>query len=214
MISEFSKRVLSTIILLPISLLLIYKGGYYFNFFISVILIISLLEWLKFNLELYIKISGSIFLLFSFYCIYEIRNYPTFGIYFFLFILTICVSTDIGGYCFGKILKGPKLTIISPNKTYSGMVGSFLLSILFTLLYLKFLRNYYILNINYDFNYLLIIFLISLISQLGDILISYFKRKSKLKDTGNLIPGHGGVLDRIDGMIFVFPVIYLIKFFI
>tara|TARA_B100001027_G_scaffold214844_1_gene187739 strand:- start:859 stop:1506 length:648 start_codon:yes stop_codon:yes gene_type:complete len=115
----------------------------------------------------------------------------------FYFIITICVSTDIGGYVFGKILKGKKLTKISPNKTYSGLYGSYILSTsLCVFFYDKF------------FSYQIIILtciLISTISQLGDLFFSYLKRKAKIKDTSTILPGHGGVLDRIDGMIFAIP---------
>jgi phosphatidate cytidylyltransferase len=117
----------------------------------------------------------------------------------------ICASTDIGGYIFGKIFKGPKLTKISPKKTYSGVIGGYLLSIIF---YYSFINLQYGNEINS--NDLVFILLISTISQLGDITISYFKRLSKIKDTGKILPGHGGLLDRVDGMIFAFPFSYAI----
>ena len=120
----------------------------------------------------------------------------------FLFIISICISTDIGGYIFGKILKGKKLTKISPNKTYAGMFGSFFLSILITSFLFKNFINFK------DILYYSII--ISSISQIGDLSISYLKRKSKIKDTGKLIPGHGGILDRLDGIIFAIPLILFI----
>ena len=134
------------------------------------------------------------------------------GEFFFLFIILICILTDLGGYTFGKIFKGPKLTKISPNKTYSGVVGSFLFSIVVGSLFLEYIDN----NLleKYPIKILLGILLISLISQLGDLIISYFKRKAKLKDTGNILPGHGGLLDRVDGMIFVVPTIFILTFII
>ena len=118
-----------------------------------------------------------------------------------------------GGYIFGKLFKGPKLTKISPKKTYSGMVGGFIFPLLFSLIYLKF-SNKFDFKLGIDVNlYLINVFLISGISQIGDITISYFKRLSKVKDTGKIIPGHGGILDRIDGMIFAFPFAFiLLKF--
>lgn len=116
----------------------------------------------------------------------------------FLIIVTICISSDIGGYIFGKIFKGKKLTKISPNKTYSGMYGSFILSIFITLIiFFKFMTIEKLI-------FIAIIF--STISQLGDLIISYLKRRAKLKDTGNLLPGHGGLLDRFDGLIFTIPI--------
>ena len=116
-----------------------------------------------------------------------------------IFIITICILSDIGGYIFGKTFKGKKLTKISPNKTYSGMYGSFLLTILFSLVY-----SYSISFIDLE----IILFtsiVISAICQIGDLFISYLKRKAKLKDTGNILPGHGGLLDRIDGILFALP---------
>ncbi len=113
------------------------------------------------------------------------------------YILLICISTDVGGYVFGKTFKGKKLTKISPNKTFSGMYGSFLLPLtIFAVFY-----NFSILNIEY----LYLSIFISFISQIGDLFISSLKRKARLKDTGNLLPGHGGILDRIDGIIFAVP---------
>ena len=116
---------------------------------------------------------------------------------FLLIIFFICIFTDIGGYIFGKIFKGKKLTKISPNKTYSGMIGSYILSSFVV----------YILFKNYlgTKELLFFIFIISSISQAGDIFISMLKRKAKLKDTGKLLPGHGGILDRIDGLYFAIP---------
>ena len=113
-------------------------------------------------------------------------------------IITICVSTDIGGYVFGKIFKGKKLTKLSPKKTYSGMIGSFILSFLSVLLFFK---NFYDI-------YFLIIFSLSIssISQIGDIFISFLKRKAKIKDSSSILPGHGGLLDRFDGLIFAIPI--------
>tara|TARA_B100001248_G_C27190683_1_gene366595 strand:- start:70 stop:576 length:507 start_codon:yes stop_codon:yes gene_type:complete len=152
-------------------------------------------------------ITGIIFLILSFYSVFRLTNFET-DYFYFIFILIICVSTDIGGYIFGKIFKGKKLIKISPNKTYSGMFGSFILSLLFSYLFLQLTNVFPYLKFN-SINTLIFILLISLISQVGDIIISYFKRKSKIKNTGNIIPGHGGLLDRIDGMIFAFPFGYL-----
>jgi len=122
-----------------------------------------------------------------------------------LFITILCVSTDIGGYVFGKIFKGPKLTKFSPKKTYAGMIGGYSLSIISTIILINFYSSEELI-----IKWLIFAILISTISQLGDIIISYFKRLSKIKDTGKIIPGHGGLLDRVDGMIFAFPFSYLI----
>ncbi len=116
---------------------------------------------------------------------------------FFVFFLTICVATDIGGYIFGNLFKGKKLTKISPNKTYSGLIGSYVLS---SLVFFYFYHQF-----KFSYSLLIFTYLISLVSQIGDLFISYLKRKAKVKNTGNLLPGHGGILDRIDGMIFAIP---------
>ena len=117
-----------------------------------------------------------------------------------------CISTDIGGYIFGKIFKGPKLTTISPNKTYAGMFGGYLLSLICLIVITNFI-DYSIKT----FQLILITILLSTVSQVGDIIVSYFKRQANIKNTSNLIPGHGGLLDRIDGMIFAVPALYLIE---
>tara|TARA_X000001036_G_scaffold29388_1_gene24253 strand:- start:161 stop:622 length:462 start_codon:yes stop_codon:yes gene_type:complete len=146
--------------------------------------------------------------MFSFYTIFQIRNDFNQDYFHILFIAIICISTDIGGYIFGKLLKGPKLTKLSPNKTYAGVIGSFLLAIIIIILFFELTFN--IFNFRFDLETLIFVLAVSLVSQIGDIIISYFKRLSKIKDTGNIIPGHGGILDRIDGMIFAYPFSYLI----
>ena len=117
---------------------------------------------------------------------------------FLFFILIICISTDIGGYVFGKIFKGKKLTSISPNKTYAGAIGSYLLSFVISLIFFN--------ELNSKVNYLVITFIISSLSQIGDLIISYLKRKAKLKDAGSILPGHGGLLDRLDGILLATPI--------
>ena len=151
-------------------------------------------------------IPGFIFLVFSFYSIYQIRNINENSYQYFLIILVICIFTDIGGYIFGKTFKGPKLTSYSPNKTISGLIGSYI----FALCSIPFLFYFNQLELKNLFLTIIFVIMLSTISQLGDIVISFFKRKSRIKDTGNIIPGHGGLLDRIDGMLFVFPFAYLI----
>ena len=155
-----------------------------------------------------IKIFGLFFLFFSFFSTIYLRQYI--GLNFFLFLIIVCIFTDIGGYIFGKTFKGPRLTKVSPKKTYAGVIGSFLISLIFGLIYIKYLgqKSRILLEIDPIFIILLIL-LISLISQVGDLIISYFKRKAKIKDTGKILPGHGGFLDRIDGIIFVMPLTYL-----
>ncbi len=117
----------------------------------------------------------------------------------------ICIFSDIGGFTFGKFFKGKKLTKISPNKTVSGSIGSFILSLLLVPFFYYIFETNELLIKKLEF-YVFFVIIISLASQLGDIFISYLKRKAKVKDTGNLLPGHGGLLDRIDGMLLAIPV--------
>ena len=209
MIKEFEKRLLSSLILIPIAIFFIIQGSAFFTFFLSILFLATSYEWLKMSKKNnLLKILGIIFLLFSFYVAYKIREGESFKL--FLFIVVICISTDIGGYIFGKIFKGPKLTKISPKKTYAGVIGSFLLSLVTGLTFIHYFgRDPTKLNTE-GLPLLLMILFISLVSQIGDLIISYFKRKAKLKDTGKIIPGHGGLLDRIDGLIFVFPAIFIL----
>jgi phosphatidate cytidylyltransferase len=204
---EIIKRILSSIILLPTVLFFIIKGSFLFNFFIFICFLITTYEWLKLSKNNLLKFFGTIFIVISFYTIFNIRNEFDRDYFHLLLVVIICVSTDIGGYVFGNIFKGPKLTKISPKKTYSGVIGSFLLSLIFTNLFLDFLSN--VETFEFTKEMFLFILLVSLVSQIGDIIISYFKRKSKIKDTGTIIPGHGGILDRIDGMIFALPFAYV-----
>ena len=205
-INETIKRVLSSIILFPIIIFIIKTGSYLFNFMIILFFFVSSYEWIKMNIKYFYKFLGIIILIFSFYSIFKLRNEFDSNYIYLLLVTFICVLTDIGGYLFGKFFKGPKLTKISPNKTYSGMVGSFLLPLIFFYIFLNFINQEFF---SFTKEMLFFILLISLISQLGDLLISYFKRQSNIKDTGSIIPGHGGLLDRIDGMIFAFPLSYL-----
>ena len=207
---ELFKRILSSLILIPISLFFIIKGSNFFNFFLIVIFSISLYEWHYLSLKKTYYLPGFIFIILSFYTVYFLRHEGEYQI--FLLILLTCIATDIGGYIFGKILKGPKLTKVSPNKTYSGLLGGFVLSVIFASIYFN---NLSILslaasNIKIELEIVLIVLSISFISQIGDLVISFFKRKSKIKNTGKIIPGHGGLLDRIDGMIFAYPYTFIL----
>ena len=206
--NELIKRILSSLVLIPIVLFVIIKGSIYFNFFLIVCFFIILFEWHKVCKKKNCYYLGIIFLIFSFYTTYSLYNFNESYINF-LFVLLICVSTDIGGYTFGKLLKGPKLTSISPKKTYSGVFGGFIFTILSISFFFKNSFFFHEHSKTLVATYTLAIF-ISVVSQIGDILVSYFKRINKIKDTGNIIPGHGGLLDRVDGMIFAFPFYYLI----
>jgi len=202
MSNELVKRILSSIVLLSLAFIFLISGPLYLIFLIVFCFIIACHEWNKMNKNNYFKIAGLIFLLFSFYSFYNL----SIEMFTLIFVILICVSTDIGGYVFGKIFKGPKLTKISPNKTYAGVFGGYFLSLICLLI----ITNY-VDFLGITFQLFLLTILISTVSQVGDIIISYFKRQAKIKNTGNLLPGHGGLLDRIDGMIFAVPTFYLIN---
>ena len=213
---ELQKRILSSVVLIPTVLFFIVKGTYFFNFFILICLAISIYEWHYMSKKKEYKLPGIIFLILSFYSAYFFRN-EFYGDYlYFIMIIFICVFTDIGGYIFGNFFKGPKLTKISPKKTYSGVIGGYLFSIIFMILffnnfdYISEITNIKTTTKELSLNNFILTIFISTVSQFGDITVSYFKRQSKIKDTGKIIPGHGGLLDRIDGIIFAFPATYLI----
>jgi phosphatidate cytidylyltransferase len=202
--NEFIKRLLTSIILIPAISFLIIEGSFFFNFFLIICFFITSYEWFNMIKKNLIRYIGLIFLILSFYTVYKIRNDFDQNYLYLLIVTIVCISTDIGGYIIGKIVGGPKLIKISPNKTYSGSIGSYLFSVIFIYGYLNYEQ------IEFSVDIFVFILIISTVSQFGDILISYFKRVSKIKDTGKIIPGHGGLLDRIDGMIFAFPFSYLI----
>ena len=202
MSKELVKRILSSIILLPLVFYFLTSGSFLLILFIVLCLIITFYEWNKMSKNKFYKIFGFIFLLFSFYTFYHL----SIELFLLIYVILICISTDMGGYIFGKIFKGPKLTTISPNKTYAGMFGGYLLS----LICLVVITNFIDYSIK-TFQLILITILLSTVSQVGDIIVSYFKRQANIKNTSNLIPGHGGLLDRIDGMIFAVPALYLIE---
>ena len=204
--NEFFKRLLSSIILIPVALFFIIKGSLIFIFFISLCFLITSYEWHMMSKKKSYNIFGFIFLIFSFYSIYKLRINTDNDFWLLLFITIICVSTDIGGYVFGNIFKGPKLTKFSPNKTYAGMIGGYLLSIISITIFTNDISS----KGDLPINWIVFVLFVSSISQIGDIIISYFKRLSKIKNTGKIIPGHGGLLDRVDGMIFAFPFSYII----
>jgi len=226
-LNEFTKRILSSVIFIPLALFFIIKGSVFLIFFLSVCFFITSFEWYMMSKKKLYNIPGHIFIIISFYTVYLVRGdhlliADSHGI---LIIVLICISTDVGGYLFGKLFKGPKLTKISPNKTYAGMIGGYLLSFIFGSFFIFWKItgagiNYFfeilsnLNSIGFGLNDIIFIFVVSTISQLGDITISYFKRLSKIKNTGEIIPGHGGLLDRIDGMLFAFPFVYLIYFII
>ena len=215
---EFQKRILSSLIIIPVALFFLIEGSVSFTFFLSILFLATSYEWIKMiKKNDLLKILGIIFLILSFYSAYQFRNIV--GFKYFILIVLICIFTDVGGYIFGKLFKGPKLTKISPNKTYAGVFGGFILAVLASLIYSNYYTSHLVvyslpskfieLTKNSEATFLIFVLIISLISQIGDLIISYFKRLAKVKDTGKIIPGHGGILDRIDGLIFAIPISYL-----
>ena len=208
--SELTKRILTSIILLSIVVIsfkeikIIYLLTLFINFFVLDEIFKILKKIFKKNkikqLMSFI-LSISYMFIFSLTIILFLNQSFEINKVKILFLLLICISTDIGGYVFGKIIGGKKLTKISPNKTYSGLIGSFILS--YIICYLFYYSQDNIISI--DINILFLIFMVSFISQIGDLFISYLKRRANIKDTGSFLPGHGGILDRIDGILFALP---------
>ena len=204
---EVVKRVITSLLL--ILFLIISINNIYVLFFLLIICCYEIFyEFFSMIKKIFIsknKLKLYIFSLISLIYIFFI-NLEIFHIFLFditekreifYLIVAICISTDVGGYVFGKTFKGKKLSKISPNKTYSGLFGSYLLSVIISL---------YLFNNIYEISELVLFSLIiSSISQAGDLFISFLKRKAKLKDTGSIFPGHGGMLDRFDGLIFAIP---------
>tara|TARA_B110000259_G_C13954323_1_gene378087 strand:- start:589 stop:1128 length:540 start_codon:yes stop_codon:yes gene_type:complete len=158
---------------------------------------------------------SNILLLLSFYSVYYLRGSSEYSLIILFWILTSTFLSDIGGYLFGKIFGGKKLTKLSPNKTYSGSLGSFILScssLLFLNVVQIILFNKLIINF-LELSFLIFTILISATCQLGDLFVSFWKRKIRIKNTSNLLPGHGGILDRIDGLIFVLIFCLFLKLF-
>ena len=218
---ELGKRIITSIILFLIAIFCILIHKFAFVLILIVTLFVCFNEWRDINYKyfkkkqhnnwkyFFVQFVGLVYLFIFLSTSIALRGNNSESIAFFIIILCICIFSDIGGYVFGKVIGGKKLTKISPNKTISGSLGSFIFSILPVLLFN--LQNYTgvsfeVLPIN-----IALCLIVSLICQLGDLLISYFKRLNKVKDTGTILPGHGGLLDRIDGLIFAIPTVYILK---
>ena len=220
--AEINKRVFTSIALLSI----LYLSFVFEYVLLITLIIISVIIWVEFKslidkifiknkskdnlIKFLFRVIALIYLSF-FSVVCWIAFSKIMGLEFrliSLYILGICVVSDIGGLIFGKILKGKKLTKISPNKTISGSFGSLFFSLILLTIYI-------LISSSINFFFLLLLTLaISVISQIGDLLISYIKRKAKVKDTSNILPGHGGLLDRLDGILFALPIGVLIIIYI
>ena len=195
--SNFKKRFIISLLAFPIIYILLYQK-IFSNFLIFIVFIFCVYEWNKiFIKKNYIYLLGFLILLVFLFSLLKIYNAESYNLKF-LWLVLIAWLTDIGGYIFGKLFGGPKLIKISPNKTWSGALGSLILSQFACLIF--FLDNNYKIDLNIFFYQ----FLLSITGQIGDILMSYIKRMNDKKDTSNFIPGHGGFLDRVDGLIWIF----------
>ena len=212
---ELKKRIITSIILIAIVLNCLFINNFSWLLLLSIVSFICWIEfinlvkkiWKKKTISILPIVLSFLFLSLFIYTAYEYRIEQ--GAINILFVLGICIFSDIGGYIIGKSLGGKKLTRISPNKTVSGSLGSFLFSLfpLGILMLTGFEKNF-------SGKIILFCLLISLSCQLGDLIISYFKRLARVKDTGKILPGHGGMLDRIDGVIFAIPSTIFIEFLI
>ena len=206
--NNLQKRIITSAVLIGIVLSCLFINNYTWLLLLIIVSLISLVEiinlskkiW-KNKLILFIFSTISFIYLF-FFTVITFRAKAWLDVEGILFILSICILSDIGGYIVGKSIGGKKLTKISPNKTISGSIGSFL----FSLLPLMFIDEIFV---KVEFINIIWILTISLTCQLGDLFISYLKRLAKVKDTGSFLPGHGGILDRIDGIIFGVPAAFL-----
>jgi len=194
--SNFKKRLSVSLLAFPLIYVLLYQKTLS-NLLILIVFLFCIFEWVKiFKKKNAIFFLGLIVLFVFLLSLLRIYNYEEFNLTF-LWLIVLTWLSDIGGYIFGKLFGGPKLTQISPNKTWAGAIGSIILSQFAFLIF--FLNSSYKFNINIIFMQLFL----SIIGQFGDILMSYVKRKNNKKDTSNFIPGHGGFLDRVDGLIWI-----------
>ncbi len=203
-------RILTSIVLF-LSVYIMFIDSFFLRLFLFIIFVVSYYEFYKLiylikkNLKLsYLNfiiynIISFLYLLFFSLIVYTNLIQFTSDQALILFILLTCILTDIGGMFFGKLIGGKKLTIISPNKTISGSIGAFIFTFVGMLIFINFYKNYSLLT-------LIILFSTTCsFSQIGDLIISFLKRKAKVKDTGKILPGHGGLLDRIDGILLGLP---------
>jgi phosphatidate cytidylyltransferase len=214
--TEMQKRILTSIILFT---LLVCMYNYIYVLIIALILVSSI-SWIEFYaltskifkkettknifLRFFCKSGSLLYLFFFSFIIIQLKLKNIGAEIFIVYSVMICITSDIGGLLIGRFFKGKKLTQVSPNKTISGSIGSFVFSLLLIPFFYKHFNNHEVASI------IVITLLISFTSQIGDLFVSLLKRKAKVKDTGDLLPGHGGFLDRIDGILFAVPITFLL----
>ena len=212
--TNLQKRILTSIVALPLSLFFIFKGGYSLLVFLLSIFFVANYELFSVFRKKTTILFLDLILILSLYSIYYLSDLNEISFYILLWIIILVVCSDVGGYVFGKIFKWKKLTKISPRKTLSGVFGSFIFSLFSVFIANAIFNSNQVFSIDFldpKFFFLAIIF--SLIAQAGDLTISYFKRIEKVKDTGKILPGHGGILDRIDGLMFVVILAFVLIYF-
>ena len=212
--TNLQKRIFTSIVALPLSLFFIFKGGYFLLLFLLSIFFVANYELFSVFRKKTTILFLDLILILSLYSIYYLSDLNEISFYILLWIIILVVCSDIGGYVFGKIFKWKKLTKISPRKTLSGVFGSFIFSLFSIFIADVMFSPNQVIPIDFldpKFFFLAIIF--SLIAQAGDLTISYFKRIEKVKDTGKILPGHGGILDRIDGLMFVVILAFVLIYF-
>ena len=212
--TNLQKRIFTSIIALPLSLFFIFKGGYFLLLFLLSVFFVANFELFSVFRKKTTILFLDLILILSLYSIYYLSDLNEISFYILLWIIILVVCSDVGGYVFGKIFKWKKLTKISPRKTLSGVFGSFIFSLFSVFIANAMLSSNQVIPIDFldpKFFFLAIIF--SLIAQAGDLTISYFKRIEKVKDTGKILPGHGGILDRIDGLMFVVILAFVLIYF-
>ena len=203
--NNFQKRVLTSLVILPLSVYFIVMGGYYIVSFLYAILILGNYEVFSVFKKKLSIIFLDIILVVTLLSILHLRNDTLSSFVLLTWLITITICSDIGGYIFGKIFKWKKFTSISPNKTISGSLGSFIFSLLSVFLISFIFQIISGMDSNFFIKpkYFIMAIILSLAAQLGDLSISYLKRIEKIKDTGKLLPGHGGIFDRVDSLMFV-----------
>ena len=210
---ELTKRLITSIFLFPIVILSIYYSGLYLIGLLVVFYLICFYEILKNCKDFRFNFFSNLILMFSFYSLFYLRGTTELSFIFLLWVLISTFLSDIGGYVVGKAIGGKKITRISPNKTYAGVIGSIIFC-LSAIPIIEITQKFLISEIFINFlsvKFFITGFTISIICQLGDLYISYLKRKLNIKDVSNILPGHGGVLDRIDGLIFVLIFIFILQ---